>query len=259
MSNKRKKITGISDTPTDSIRKGTHYRPVLIGADKPLTPIPVERGFVYGDWGDAIYMSRKFQSETISVKTNSTLVKKATFVEPVMLVNSAKWPNDPAIPLSLSANVSGTANSESNSIDTLGYKTAQLYLRVSNITGTWSIFSEQYDRVSKTWAVSAAASFGAITAVGTYFNTLTLGDKLAFKWNMDVAGSITLTLGVILVDHLGGNQAGINQTIYLGSAGVTTISGIPLHPGKSMNFILAEGVDLYAVAETTLDLRVFTL
>jgi hypothetical protein len=59
---------------------------------------------------------------------------------------------------------------------------------------------------------------------------------------------------------LSGTSAGATQTIFVGGAGVSPVSGYPLLAGQEKPFYLEENVKLYAVTSgANLDMNIFEL
>jgi len=75
-----------------------------------------------------------------------------------------------------------------------------------------------------------------------------------------VGTTITFDMGFVLKDGLEGTSAGATQTIFLGGAGVSPVSGYPLLAGKERSFYFEENVSLYAVTSgPSLSMNIFEL
>ena len=102
-----------------------------------------------------------------------------------------------------------------------------------------------------------------VTATGTsYAATGQIGLGTDFRISAIVSGaaSATFSVGFVLKSGLIGTSAGVSQTIYLGgSSGVSTVAGFPLLNGKDRAFYLKETVELWAVAEASIPMRIFEL
>lgn len=106
----------------------------------------------------------------------------------------------------------------------------------------------------------------------TIFNLAATGTAYANVGNMGIdvdarilvtvpaATTITFTVGFVLKDGLDGTSAGASQTIFVGGAGVSPVSGYPLLAGKEKPFYFMENVTLYAVTSgPNLDMNIFEL
>lgn len=101
----------------------------------------------------------------------------------------------------------------------------------------------------------------SLTATGNdYVNVGGLGidvDARIFV-TVPLGTTITFDMGFVLKDGLEGTSAGATQSIFLGGAGVSPVSGYPLLAGKERPFYFEENVSMYAVTSgPSLDMNIF--
>jgi hypothetical protein len=100
------------------------------------------------------------------------------------------------------------------------------------------------------------------TDVGTFYGStgqLGLGTDFRIQAIVSGAASATFSVGFVLKNGLIGTSTGVNQSIFLGGKGVTTVAGYPLLEGKEKGWYFTENTELYAVAAAELPLRIFEL
>ena len=213
--------------------------------------------------GDAIYLSRNLQGRVFTVTTTPTLLIDSAFAWPYLILNPSKTTGLTTTVTGFSGTVVAAGNSQvtPGSIGVSGFYAGHYQLDVTAVTGTWDIIAQSYDVISAKW-FDTQTIFAGVAATGQYYasvGTLGIATDLAFRWNPTAAGSLTFSLAAVLKGGLGGSSAGLAQVVYLGSQGVTTTSGFPLLEGQKQPFIIPEGVQLWGVAGTNIDIRVFML
>lgn len=213
--------------------------------------------------GDAIYLSRNLQGRIFTVTTTPTLLVDSAFAWPYLVLNPSKTTGLTTTVTGFSGTVAAAGNSQTTpgSIGVSGFYAGHFHLDVTAVTGTWDIVAQSYDSISAKW-FDVQTIFAGVAATGSYYasvGTMGIATDLAFRWNPTAAGSLTFSLGAVLKGGLGGSSAGLAQVVYLGSQGVTTTSGFPLLESQKQAFIIGEGVQLWAVAGTSIDIRVFML
>jgi len=222
---------------------------------------PSQRDRFKGYLGNAIYLSRTFLGEAVLVGTNPTLIKQTSQAQPYLVLNPAKALGITNTVIGFNGTVSASGNSESNPIGVASYLNAQVFINITAVTGTWDIGTQALDPTSGLW-VNTQTLLAAQGATGDfYFNLGTQGiaTDLAFFWVMDTPGSLTMTITVVLKEGSGGSALGFSQTIFIGSAGVSTVSGYPLLEGTSQNFIFGENMQVWAIALVPLVINLFQL
>ncbi len=211
--------------------------------------------------GDAIYLTRNLQGRTITITTAPTLLVDSAYAWPYLILNPSKTTGLTTTVTGFSGTVVAAGNSQATSIGVSGFYAAHYQLNVTAVTGTWDIIAQSFDSISGLW-FDTQTIFAGVAATGQYYaspGTLGIATDLAFRWNPTAAGSLTFSLAAVLKGGLGGSSAGLAQVVYLGAAGVTSTSGFPLLESQKQSFIIPEGVQLYGVATTNIDIRVFML
>lgn len=211
--------------------------------------------------GDAIYLTRNLQGRTITITTIPTLLVDSAYAWPYLVLNPSKTTGLTTTVTGFSGTVVAAGNSQATSIGVSGFYAAHYQLDVTAVTGTWDIIAQSYDAISAKW-FDTQTIFAGVAATGSYYasaGTLGIATDLAFRWNPTAAGSLTFSLAAVLKGGLGGSSAGLAQVVYLGGSGVTTTSGFPLLESQKQSFIIPEGVQLWGVATTNIDIRVFML
>ena len=212
--------------------------------------------------GDAIYLTRNLVGQSITITTAPTLIIRSTYAWPYLLLN-------PSTTVGLTTAVTGFNGIATNGMFTTsfgvsGFNQVHLTLNVTGITpgDTWDIYAQTYDSISATW-VRSQAVFAAIAATGgsySYVGTFGIATDLRFEFVRTVgAGNLTCSIGVALKEGTGGSSAGLAQVVYIGGPGVTSVSGFPLLEGQKQSFVIGEGVELWGVSTSTINIRLFTL
>lgn len=214
------------------------------------------------DLSGFLYLSRGLIGEVIAVGTTPVLIANPSIVTPYLILNPSR---DSLLATSVTGLVSTTAvaigNSEATYIDVAGYETAHFFIDITANAGTWDIILESYDNLSGKWATVMNLLAG-VNTTGTFYGGGTnvgIGSRIAFAWNPIVAGAITFSIGVTLKNGLGGSAAGVERAVYLGMRNVTAVSGYPLLEGAREAVVLGANVELWGVANTTVEIRRFQL
>jgi hypothetical protein len=158
--------------------------------------------------------------------------------------------------------VVGAATVTSGTLGVANYKNGSFFIVATFNAGAGPVtFDLQTaDPVTGTFITSQTIS---LTATGnTYVNVGNLGIDVDFQVfvTVPVGTSITFSMGFVLKDGLDGTSTGASQTIFIGGAGVSPVSGYPLLSGKEKPFFLEENVLLYAVTSgPNLDMNIFEL
>lgn len=223
---------------------------------------PADRKVSPDYMGDAIYLTRNLIGQSFTVGTTPVRLIISSYAWPYILMN-------PSTSVGLTTAVTGFSGTATNgytspSVGVAGFDQLHLALNVTAIGGanTWDIYQQVYDSVSATW-VDAQAVFSGVSATGSYYafpNSFGLGTDTRFRFDRTAgAADLTCSLGMTLKNGVGGSLAGLAQSVYIGGPEVTTTSGFPLLEGQRQTFIVGEGVELWAVAQTTVNIRVFQL
>jgi hypothetical protein len=211
--------------------------------------------------GDAIYLTRNLVGQTVTVGTTPTLLIRSSYAWPFMVLN-------PSRSLGLTTVVTGFSGTATDGdvtagIGVAGFEQVHLHLNVTDAgASTYTITTQTYDAVSLQW-IDSQDVFTGVSAIGSQYadiGSLGVATDLRFKFTRTVGvGNITCSIGVVLKNGIGGSSAGLAQTVFLGGPNVTTVSGFPLLEGNRQTFIIGENVELWGVAYTNIDVRIFML
>ena len=157
-------------------------------------------------------------------------------------------------------------NTQASSLGVANFRDMHMFLNISAVSGTaptLDIISQAKDPVSGNWA-DINTLWSGLTTAGTYYANIAglgLASDFAIRWVIGGSATPTFTfsVGYVVKDGLPGTAAGVNKTVYLGDRGVTTTSGFPLLEGQSRSFVVNENTELWAVADSSLELRIFEL
>ena len=154
-------------------------------------------------------------------------------------------------------------NTQLTSLGVANYDSLQLFLNVSAIVGgpSLEVYAQAQDPMSLAW-VDTQLIFSVATTGTSYANLGNNGvaTNFALRWVLTAVGaeSITVTVSAVLKGGLGGNASGstASSTVYIGVQGVTTTAGWPLLEGQSRDIFVEENSELFAIADTTANIKV---
>lgn len=207
-------------------------------------------------------LERGMTGRSVTVGTSPTRIIQAQFMRGYKILNPS---------LSVGLTSSGTLFSSTSraaggptvsvSIGVANYVNIHLFLDITAIAaGAVVIDALTLDPVSGLYAVTQSDLFGSPTTVSTNYAYLgALGVGTDFEVQYTTTDTTTFSVGYILKDGLSGTGSGLSKTIYLGGPGVSTVSGYPLLEGQSIPLFLRENAELWAVATSSLDIRIFEL
>jgi len=207
-------------------------------------------------------LKRGLFGRTITVTTTPQLIAVAEYLRGYIFLN----PNELAGATSAGTLLASALRSGTGSSSTLGvanFMEGHYYLNITAVNGggNLTLNLETLDPASGQWVVAQTLFSIAPAAVGTsyaYVGALGTATDARVSWDIS-AGDVTFSVGFVLKNGLIGTSSGLSQTIYLGGAGVTVESGFPLLNGQSEKFFMEENVQLYAVANADLPLKIFEL
>ena len=211
-------------------------------------------------------ITRGVVGRTVSVSTTATQIIQSQFPKGYIILNPATllgFTSTGTILASAARTASG--NTQSTSLGVANFRDMHLFLNITAVSGTsptLEIVSQAKDPVSGNWAGVNTIWSGLNSTQTAYANIAGLGLASDFAISWVIGGttpSFTFSLGYVVKDGLPGTAAGVNKTVYLGDRGVTTTSGFPLLEGQSRSFVVTENTDLWAVASSSLELRIFEL
>jgi hypothetical protein len=161
-----------------------------------------------------------------------------------------------------STNLVGNTTLQTGSLGVANYKTARLFFNVVFNVGAGPVTFDiqSLDPVTNTWFTTQTEVFAATGTRYVDLGTLGVDTDFAVTVTVPVGTTITTSIGFVLKDGLEGTSAGVTQTIFVGSSGVSSVAGYPLLSGQDKSFYLTENVKLYAVtAGPTLSMNIFEL
>ncbi len=151
-------------------------------------------------------------------------------------------------------------------LDVSDYREIKLYLNITANAGlnTIQIDALTQDPFSGLWASSQLDAFSSPAAVGTYYEDLgSLGvdQNFAIGWTVTNVGGGTATFSLSYVLKDASSAFSLANTIYVGSAGVTSVAGYPILEGKELPVVLDPNVEIWAVSNVVagLGVRIFEL
>jgi hypothetical protein len=212
--------------------------------------------------GYAIWVSRGLIGRVATVGTTPVLLVREPYTTPTLILN-------PSQSVGLTTTVTGWSGVAANgqltpSFGVAGFENVHLHLNVTAIGGadSWDIYAQTYDSISGQWMDSQVV-FAAVTAVGrtySYAGAFGVATDMRFRFAQTAGvANIACSIGATLKLGAGGSSSGLAQVVYLGGAGVTTVSGYPILEGQSQVFVTGENVELWGVANTNINIRLFTL
>jgi hypothetical protein len=165
---------------------------------------------------------------------------------------------------SAGTNLVGATTLASGALGVANFNTARFTAKVVFNAGAGPVtFDLQtLDPVDGVTWITVQTIFSLVATGNVYANVGTLGIDVDARIFVTVPAATTITfdMGFILKDGLEGTSAGATQTIFLGGAGVSPVSGYPLLAGKERPFYFEENVTLFAVTSgPSLDMNIFEL
>ena len=115
--------------------------------------------------------------------------------------------------------------------------------------------------ISGGWAATSSAIVLVAATTGetyVYFGSTGITSQFSLSWT--TAGTAwTFGIGYSLKDNIGGTSIGGVNTVYLGNQNVVFGQGFPLIEGQITPYLPDPNVDLYAIANSNVDIFVFDL
>lgn len=231
-------------------------------AEQLLQKISVDTGII----SSTMVLSRGLIGRTILVTTTPQLIINAQFLRGYILLNPNELTGATAAGTLLQSESRGAATANltgtSSALGVANYMEAHFFIDVTAVSGgaSMDIVLQALDPASGTWA-DVQTLVSGVTTVGSFYastGAVGIATDARVRWDIS-AGDVTFSVGYVLKNGLIGTSSGISQTIYIGGPGVSTVSGFPLLNGQSERFFLKENVELYAVANATLPMKIFEL
>lgn len=258
---------GCVDTPPDVLRSSVsrNLRPAI-----PVNGNGIMKQTGTGresppPWSEAaIYVGKTIQSRVISVGTTAVSILKPPRAWPYLLVNANRSIGQASRVTALASTAIPAAyTTQSNYVDVAPFSECHIHLDITALAaGTWDIYAQSYDSVSGTWFDTQRVFAGLTLTTDEGYAMIGpngLGERLAFRFDPVVAGSITCSIGLVLKAGYGSQLSGFSKVVYLGGPGVSTTNGFPLIPGEYQTFVVGENVEVWGISESTTELRIFEL
>ena len=213
-------------------------------------------------------LERGLIGRTVTITTTPTLIVKAPSPRAYIIVNPSLivgTTNAGSI-TGLTAKVAN-GNTQATSLGVANFGRMHLFLNVTAIASPGSpsldIYGQTLDPVGGTVWIDTQALFTGVAATGTqyaYIGDLGVATDFAIRWTLTNITSVTFSVGFVLKDGLIGTGTGLNKIVYIGgNSGVTVDAGFPLLEGQMKHFFFKENMELWGVANSSLDLRIFEL
>lgn len=252
------------DLPIDLHRRRVVERPSIANGQQGLSKDELIAKIAYDTniLASINVLDRGLIGRSVTIGTTPTRIIQSQFLRGYIVMNPSLIVGGTAVGTLLASAARAVAgNTQADSIGVANYRDLHLFLDVTVATGTsLDIYAQAVDPVTLNWA-DTQLLYSGIAATGTFYanpGSLGLSTDFAIRWEV-TGGSFTFSVGYVLKEGLPGTGAGVGKTLFLGNSGVTVESGFPLLEGQSRPFYLKENTELWAVANASLDLRVFEL
>jgi len=233
-----------------------------------LSPLEMYLRQIAEDTGmisSTIVLNRGLIGRTVTVTTTPQRIITAEFLRGYILLNPNELAGATSAGTLLASSLQvGGASGFSSTLGVANFLGAHYFVDISArvAPATLTVTLQALDPASGQFADVQDLVTGAILVDTTYAFVDALGTPTDIRVSWSVGGgggSVTFSVGFVLKNGLIGTSAGISQTIFLGGAEVTTASGFPLLNGQSQKFFLRENLQLWAVANASLPLKIFEL
>lgn len=248
---RRVEAEDILSLPTYNLKEEALKADLKLIPPKPKTPPQIM---------EVLYLSRAPKVRgVINVGTTPTLILSPPHETPYLIQNPATIAGLTTTSKLKEATV--TADGVSDTLGVANYLYAYLWLDVTAYTsGTWNFTLQSKYPFADKWVDIQDIFTADIAGIGTYradTGQFGLATDIRIRWTG--SGSITFTLACTLKSGLAGSSTGLAKTIYIGGSDVSTNFGYPLVEGGEKVLALAPDMALYAIAETTVPIKVFVL
>lgn len=210
-------------------------------------------------------LKRGLFGRTITITTTPQLIINAEYLRGYILLNPNELAGATSAGTLLASTSRGAATADltgnSAALGVANFLSGHFFVEVSAVSGgaLVTLVLQALDPTSGVWMdVQALVSAVGVSSAYVFVDALGVATDLRVRWSLG-AGDATFSVGFVLKNGLVGTSAGTLQTIFLGSAGVTVESGFPLLNGQNEKFFLQENVQLYAVANASLPMKIFEL
>ena len=165
-----------------------------------------------------------------------------------------------------SLNYPSSTSSDGSFVGVSNFLNLHLYLDITNTTGAGRMDWYLRSRMPQGGFIDAQLVFpdtdilGVVGSYYAYVGQNGVATDISMRWQLLSGTSVEFSVGYVLKEGLPGSASGTSRTIYLGgNNGVTTVSGFPLIEGQSWAMYMEQNSELWAVAETTVNLNIFEL
>jgi len=223
---------------------------------------------IKGDTGiisSTMVLSRGLIGRNITVTTTPQMVIDAQFLRGYILLNPNELTGATAAGTLLASASHGAATADptgnSGTLGVANYLEGHFFVSVSAVSGgaLVTVTLQALDPTSGAWFdVQALVSGVGVSNTYAFVGSVGTATDIRVSWSVP-AGDATFSVGYVLKNGLIGTSSGISQTIYIGGPEVSVVSGFPLLNGQSERFFLKENVQLWAVANATLPMKIFEL
>lgn len=159
--------------------------------------------------------------------------------------------------------VGAGAATTSSEIGVSNFLTARFWLEVTFTAGAGPVpfVLQSKNPVTGTY-IDVQTIFNPTATGNLYASVGSLGIDTDFRVvaTVPIGTTITFNVGYCLKDGLAGTSAGSSQTVFIGGAGVSPVSGYPILDGQEKQFWLLQNTNLYGVTDgSSLNLNIFEL
>ena len=207
---------------------------------------------------NVLNVTRQLKSYAYTIGTTPTPLIQSPTEWPYIIYN-CELPR-PITKEELVMNTSLSYDGYSSELDVGNYKSAHVILNVTTITGRWNVILQTYSTRLGVWV--DVYTLDTINTTGTRYYSLSDGVafKIRLKFEQLTPGStITLGASIILKDGLEGSGDGLSKVLWLGGRSVTPGNGLAVPENTDRVIFPVQGLELYGVAYTSVNVRVFSL
>lgn len=157
----------------------------------------------------------------------------------------------------------GATTVTSGVLGVANYKSGRFFIVCTFTVGAGPVDFNLQSRDPVTGTYITSQTIASLAATGNsyvYVDGMGVDVDMRLQVVVPLGTTIEVSVGFVLKDGLEGTSAGASQTIFIGGAGVSPVSGYPLLSGKERPFYLEENVLLYAVTDgPNLEMNIFEL
>lgn len=209
-------------------------------------------------------LDRGLLGRVVTVTNTPQLIAQAQYARAYLFLNPAGATGLTTTGTLISSNTAaGATTVTSGALGVANYKSARFFVIATFDAGAGPVTFDLQTADPVTGTYITTQTIWSLTATGNdyaFIDQLGVDTDLKMLVTVPAGTTITFSVGYVLKDGLEGTSAGAIQTIYLGGAGVSPVSGYPLLNGKERAFYFNQNTQLYAVTNgPSLDMNVFEL